>query len=173
MRDRRVIWFAKRFKTKRKEHLIMRDNPLNVSDGQSRTNPNSTGTISDQQLDMEQDSAATVILTDDQVEGYLNVIITAYSFTSGGTEGIVLEVRNGDNNDLATGVEVIGSLNVPLADIAVGAKFPVPFKRDVAERYLGGWLRAHTTTLTGTIAVDADFSNQQIGPNETIQKVTS
>jgi hypothetical protein len=151
----------------------MRDTPLKVMDGQSRTNPNSTGTISSNVLDLEQDSDSNVLLTDDQVEGWLNYIITDYSYTSGGTEGMIFEVRNGDNSDLATGVEVIGSVQVPLADLAIGKKIPVPFKRDVAERYLGGWIRAASTTLTGTIECDADFSNLPISENESLQKVVS
>lgn len=151
----------------------MRDKPLNVADGQSRTNPTSTGTISTHQMDLEQDSDSNVILTDDQIQGYLNVVITSVSYSSGGDEGIVLEARNGDNDDLSTGVEVVGAQDIPLAKVVAGAKFSVPFRRDVAERYLGGWLRAKSTTYTGTIACDMDFSDQPISENESLQKVTS
>lgn len=151
----------------------MRDNTLLLSNAQSRTNPTSTGTVSSNVLDLEQDSGSNVILTDDQVEGFMNVIVTSASLSSGGTEGITLEVRNGDNSDCATGAEVIGSLDIPLALFVTGAKFSVPFRRDVCERYLGGWLRAKSTTYTGTIIVDAEIANNPISENESIQKVTS
>lgn len=151
----------------------MRDAPLVLSNAQSRTNPNSTGTVSANVLDMEQDSAANVILTDDQIEGYMNVILTSVTFTSGGNEGISLQVRNGDNSDLATGVEIVGHLDVPLAFVVEGKKFSVPFKRQVAERYAGGWFMAKSTTYTGVIIVDAEFSDKPISENESIQKVTT
>ena len=151
----------------------MRDTPLNLSDAQARTNPTITGTVSTNVIDLEQDSAATVILTDDQIEGYMNVILTAVAYTSGGTEGIVLEVRNADNSDGATGAEVVGAMEVPLTDVVAGKKFSVPFRRDIAERYVAGWLRAKSTTYTGTITVDADLADLPISDNEVLQKVTS
>lgn len=151
----------------------MRDTPLNISDAQARTNSSSTGTVSTNVLDLEQDSDANVLITDEQVEGFMNVVITAVSYTSGGTEGISLQVRNGDNSNCTTGAEIIGQLDVPLAEVVAGAKFSVPFKRDVCERYLGGWLAAKSTTYTGTITVDVDFASNPISPNESLQKVTS
>lgn len=151
----------------------MRDSPLLLSNAQARVNPDSTGTVSSNVLDLEQTSAAVVILTDDQIEGFMNVVLTAVALTSGGTEGISLQVRNADNSNLATGAEIIGQQDVPLADVVAGAKFSVPFKRDKAERYAGGWLAAKSTTYTGTITVDAEFSDQPIGENESLQKVVS
>jgi hypothetical protein len=151
----------------------MRDNVLLLSNAQSRTNPTSTGTVTSNVLDMEQDSSSNVLLTNDQVEGFMNVVVTSATLSSGGTEGISLQVRNGDNSDLTTGAEIIGNLDVILTEFITGAKFSVPFKRDIAERYLGGWLAAKSTTYTGTIIVDAEFSDKPWSPNETIQKVVS
>jgi len=151
----------------------MRDSLLLLSDAQARTNPDSTGTVSTNVLDLEQDASSNVLITDDQVQGFMNVVLTAVSFSSGGTEGITLQVRNGDNSDCATSAEVIGSLDVPLANVVAGAKFSVPFRRDVCERYLGGWLMAKSTTYTGTITVDAEIQSGPISENESLQKVTS
>ena len=151
----------------------MRDTSLLLSNAQARTNPTSTGTVSSNVLDLEQTSGSVVILTDDQLEGYMNVVLTAVALSSGGTEGMTLEVRNADNSDLATSAEVIGVQDVPLAEIVAGAKFSVPFKRDIAERYVGGWLRAKSTTYTGTITVDAEFSDKPISPNDSLQKLVS
>ncbi len=100
-------------------------------------------------------------------------MLTDVSFTSGGTEGISLIVRNGDNSDCATGAEDIGKLDVPLTKVVDGAKFSVPFKCQVGERYIGGWLAAKSTTYTGTITADFDFADQPISENESLQKVVS
>jgi hypothetical protein len=151
----------------------MRDSLLNVANGQVFTNPTSTGEKSASHLDLEVDSVAAAILTDDQIEGYLNVTIISAALSSGGTEGIVLEVRNGDNSNLSASAENVGVQDIPLAKVVTGAKFSVPFKRDIAERYLGGWLRAKSTTYTGTITVDMDFADEPISENESVQKVTS
>lgn len=151
----------------------MRDNNLLMSDAQARTNPTSTGTVSTNVCDLEQNSGAVTLITDDQLCGYMNVILTAVSYTSGGTEGITLQVRNGDNSDCTTGAEIIGQQDVPLTGVVAGAKFSVPFRRDVAERYLGSWVAAKSTTYTGTITVDAWFDNQPISENESLQKVPS
>ena len=148
----------------------MRDSDL-FSDAQARTNPDSTGTVSTNVFDLEQNSGATELITDEQIEGYMNVVLTAVSFTSGGTECISLQVRNGDNSDCTTGAEIIGQLDVPLTKIVAGAKFSVPFRRQICERYLGGWLSAKSTTYTGTITVDAWVDNEPITENESLQKV--
>jgi len=149
----------------------MRDNALLLMNGQDELNLDSTGVMSDYYCDMEVDSAAAALLTDDQLQGFMNVTITAIDYTSGGTEGISLQVRNGDNADLATGAEVIGQQDVPLAKVVAGAQFAVPFRRDVGEKYLGGWVAAKSTTYTGTVTFDAEFSDQPCSENESLQKV--
>lgn len=151
----------------------MRDNTLLLANGQSRTNPDSTGTVSTNVLDLEQDSGSNVILTDEQIQGYMNVTVTSATYTSGGTEGISLQVRNGDNSDGTTGAEIVGQQDIPLAKFVTGAKFSVPFRRDVSERYIAGWLAAKSTTYTGVIVVDMELSDQPISENESLQKVTS
>lgn len=151
-----------------------------LANGQSRTNPTSTGTISTNVLDMEQDGSSNTIITDDQGVGYLNIVVTSYSYTSGGTEGIILEIRTDDATSLATakngsdaGYEVIGAVEVRLQDIAAGMKISIPFIKGILQRYVGGWLRAVSTTLTGTIAVDMWIGNTPITANESLQKVPS
>jgi len=157
----------------------MRDNIL-FSDNQSRTNPDSTGTISTNIFDLEQDSNANSLITDDQIECICNAVITSYSYTSGGTEGIVIEVRTDDETDLATakdgssaGYEIIGSKEIALEDLAAGKKISIPIIRSKMKRYVGGWLRAGSTTLTGTIKIDQYLDFAPISANESIQKVPS
>lgn len=148
----------------------MRDS-IPFSDAQARTNPTSTGTVSTHIHDLEQNAAAASLIADDQVEMVCNVVITAVSYTSGGTEGIILEVRTGDNSDLETADEVIGAKDVLLADVVAGAQFSIPCIKNVMQRYLGGWLRAKSTTYTGTITIDQYVDFAPIGSNEDIQKV--
>jgi len=157
----------------------MRDNLL-FSDAQARTNPTSTGTISTNVHDLEQNSGAVELITDDMIQGYLNVILTAVAFTSGGGEGITLELRMDDAAALATakdgvsaGYVVVAAKEVPLERIVAGAKFSIPFIEPVGKRYIGAWLKATSTTYTGSITVDAWIDNELITGNETIQKVAS
>jgi hypothetical protein len=152
----------------------MRDSLLLLGDGQDFVNNDTTGEVTDNVLDLELlKSGGDTPLTDDQAIGYMNVEVTATSYSSGGTEGICLEVHTGDNSDLTTGAKVIGHLDVPLASIVAGAKFSVPFRKDVADRYLGGWVLAKSTTYTGTFYLDLEFSNLPISENESLQKVTA
>jgi hypothetical protein len=158
----------------------MRDSLLLLGNGQSRTNLDSTGTICTNVLDLEQDSGSNAILTDDQVDTWCNVTITAYTYTSGGTEGLRFSARTDDASDLATakdgvsaGYVDIGGIEVPLEELAVGKVFSFKCRKDIAKRYLGGWAAAVSTTLTGVIACDMEFSDMPITANESLQKVPS
>lgn len=148
----------------------MRDGIL-FSDNQTLTNLTSTGVKSTDIDDLEQNSAAVALITDDQQAFNCNFVLTSVSFTSGGTEGIILEVRTSDNSDMTTGAEVIGAKDVLLADIVAGKKFSVPVEKNVMQRYLSAWFRAKSTTYTGTIKADAYKDFAPISPNETLQKV--
>jgi hypothetical protein len=148
----------------------MRDN-IPFAEEQTVTNPSSTGEITDNIHDLEKNSAAAALITDDQVEAVCNVVIRSVAFGSGGTEGVVFEVRTDDATNLATGEIVVGAVHIPLAEVVAGAKISIPFLRNVMKRYVGGWLRAHTTTYTGDIVFDQYIDFAPIGPNETIQKV--
>ena len=148
----------------------MRDN-IPFAEEQTVTNATSTGEIADDQHDLEQNSAGTTLITDDQVEACCSVVIRSVAYGSGGTEGVVFEVRTDDNANLATGEIVIGAVHVPLAEVVAGAKITIKFLRNVMKRYIGGWLRAKSTTYTGDIVFDMYIDFAPIGPNETIQKV--
>ena len=157
----------------------MRDSQLVVANGQTITDPDSTGEISTDYLDLEKDSAANSILTDDQVDTYCNITITSYSYTSGGGEGMTFSVRTDDANDLATaksgsdGYIAMGAIEVPLEDLATGMKLSFRVRKDVAKRYVAGWIAATSTQLVGTIIWDCEFSDLPISENESLQKVTT
>lgn len=149
----------------------MRDSKLLLSNAQDFASMDSTGEVTDNVLDLEQDGSSNVILTDDQVEGFMNVVVTSTSGIGGGTEGIVVEVHNGDNSDLTTSAKVLASLDIPYASLVDGAAFSVPFRKSNCDRYLGGWVMAKSTSLTGTLYLDIEFSDEPISENESIQKV--
>lgn len=157
----------------------MRDALLLVANGQTFTNLSGTGEISDEYLDLEKDSPGNAILTDDQVECWCNFIITSYSFSSGGGEGLTFSVRTDDQTDHATaksgsaGYIAIGAVEIALEDLAVGLKISVRVSKDVMKRYMAGWIAATSTTLTGVVKADIEFSDQRISENETLQKVTA
>lgn len=151
----------------------MRDATLVVANGQATINEDSDGTISTDYLDLEQDSAGNVILTDDQIDCWCNVTITAYSYTSGGDEGVRFLAKTDDATDLATGELVVGSVDIALTEIAAGKTFSFRCRKDVAKRYFGGWVEAVDTAFVGTITFDMEFSDLPISANESLQKVTS
>ena len=157
----------------------MRDSQLVVANGQTMTNLDSTGEISTDYLDLEKDSAANVILTDDQVDTWCNIVITSYTYTSGGDEGLTFQVRTDDAVDLATaksgaaGHIVAGAIEVPLEDLVTGLKLSFRVRKDIMKRYMGGWVLATSTTLTGVLILDIEFSDKPISENEGLQKVTS
>ncbi len=156
----------------------MRDSQLVVANAQTFTNLDSTGEIATDYLDLEQDSAANSILTDDQVECWCNIVITSYSFTSGGDEGLTFSVRTDDQTDHATaksgsaGYVAAGAIEVPLADLATGLKLSIRVSKDIMKRYMTGWVAATSTQLVGAVIADIEFSDQRISENESLQKVT-
>ncbi len=157
----------------------MRDSQLVVANGQTFTDLDGTGEIADDYLDLEKDSAANSILTDDQVETWCNIVLTSYSYTSGGGEGLTFSVRTDDNVDHATaksgsaGYIAIGSIEIPLEDLATGMKISFRVSKDIMKRYMTGWAAATSTPIVGTIIADIEFSDQRISENESLQKVTA
>ena len=153
----------------------MRDKFI-FADGQAFASEDSTGTKSTNIWDLEAD-----VTVDQMVEGYVNFVITALTLTSGLTQGLVLSVRTDDATALATaktttnGFHEIGRIEIlKTQHIALGRGFAVPIKCDICKRYLGGWVAAGSTALTGTISFDIWFENTPISlGNKTIQKRSS
>lgn len=129
------------------------------SNGQDVTTLNSTGVVSENTFNIEQDVTA-----DQQIMGWINGIILA-SDNSSGTEGMFIEVRTDDNAalDLAhdTGDEnIIGAIHLRKAEIVAGTKFSIGVCKANLGTQLGLWFRAHTTSLNGNTTIDAWFSEQ-------------
>lgn len=134
------------------------------SDGQSFDDEDSTGTISDNIWDLEED-----VVADQMIEGYLNGVILTYTLTSGGTEGLIIGLRTDDAVSLDTarsataGYDDICMKAILLQYMAAGLAFSIPFICDVTKKYLGAWVKAASTQFTtGVLTLDLWFENTPI-----------
>ena len=132
------------------------------ADGQTSTNTDSTGEIMTNYFDLEQYAN-----TDLMQCGVLNVLLTSVTVTSGLTEGMIFGVRLDDATDLATsqdgssaGFTEIAMRHACTEALVAGRVITIPFHFDNVPRakYLGGWVKAYSTQLTGNIVFDAWFS---------------
>lgn len=153
----------------------MRDSVLLLSDNQDFANTTSTGEVTDNVYDVETSNGSLAVLTDDQIVGFMNVtlITVPAQATIVGTEGLVIEARTAAAAALTSLYEVIGGISILPAKIVAGAKFSVPCRFDVLQKYVGGWVRAVNTAVVGTIYADIEFSDLPISENESLQKVVS
>jgi hypothetical protein len=138
------------------------------SDNQSYSNLSTTGAISTYYWDLENRASGSAIgQVDMSLVGYLNVIITSVSYTSGGTEGIYLRLLTDDATSLDTtrttagaGFRVICCYQVEYIDIVAGRTYSIPVCEEVCKQYVGFWPVAVSTTYTGTLKFDANFSSE-------------
>lgn len=125
--------------------------------GQTLTNLDSTGVVSESVLDVETggvDGGADLL-------GWLNIAIRSASF-SGGTEGLNFTFMTSDSETFASGnVDLVSSGTIPAAEAVAGKKFSFGFiSRGNVLKYVALWAKAITTTFTGTIVFDAWISHQ-------------
>jgi len=153
----------------------MRDSKLLLSNNQDFANTTSTGEVTDDVLDVETLDGSIAALTDDQLVGYMNVTLGTVpaQATIVGTEGVIFEALTDSAAALTTLPEIIGAISVIPSKIVAGAKFSVPCRFDVLQKYVGGWVKAVSTSVVGTIYADIEFSDEPISENESIQKVTA
>ncbi len=144
-----------------------------ASDSQSLTTLTSTGVIATNLFDAEEDA-----IIDDQLIGFLNFTILSVAGLSGATQGLNVSVRTDNQTNLATsktaaglGYVVVGGIEIEKIDLVAGKQFSIPYIKDIGKKYFSAWFKAVNTTITGTIVVDADFSDTPVGLNETMQKV--
>lgn len=141
----------------------MRDKFI-FSDNQTCTNLDSTGEISTNIWDLEEDVAV-----DQMIEGFLNITIISATLTSGLTEGLVVGLRTDDAVGLATaqngtnaGYVDVGTKHLLKEEIVAGRSFSMPFRQDVCKKYLGGWAKAKNTALVGNIHLEMWFENNPV-----------
>jgi uncharacterized protein (DUF2126 family) len=118
-------------------------------------------------------SGGSTIITDDYVEGWLNVLITAAPSTQAATEGYDVELRESDNSDMTTGAAVLASVHIKNAGIAAGKKYSIKVSTPLTMKFLSAWHKATSTGFTTGVTVDTWMSSGPVGENEDIQKVPS
>jgi hypothetical protein len=125
------------------------------SDGQALSTLNSTGVVSSNIWDLEEN-----VSTDQLVFGWINGIILSSTNSAGGTEGLWIEARSADSTNLSTTPLWHGAIKLRLDEIVTGHRFSFGVYAPVCEKYFGLWYRADTTSLSGATSVDAWFSLQ-------------
>jgi len=161
----------------------MRDKFI-FSDSQALSTLDTTGVVSTNIFDLEvAASGGATILTDDQIDGYLNVLITAAPTTQTGVEGMFVDLRTDDTSTLAFGAAVypadgvadehiLGMIHIKEDDMRAGKRFSVRVHASKMGKYLGVWYRAAVTALATGVTVDAWMSDHPITENESIQKTS-
>ncbi len=131
------------------------------SNGQALATLNSTGVVSENFWDLEEN-----VVADQQVMGWVNGIILS-STNANGNEGLWIEVRLSDNTDIDTTPMTIGARRLLQGEITAGFEFSIGFyAAGINKRYMGLWFRADTTSLDGATAIDAQFElhpHQELG----------
>jgi hypothetical protein len=152
----------------------MRDNVLVLSNSQAFASI-STGEVSTNVLNMETDSAANALLTDDQIGCFMNITVISApaQATIVATEGICFQLRTAAAAALTSVYEICGSISVIPSLLVAGKKFSIPIKKDILQTFVGAWVMAISTALVGTLTLDIELSDQPISENESLQKVVS
>ncbi len=146
----------------------MRDKYI-FSDGQDLTGLNSTGVVSTNVWNLEEDWSANALETDSQVVGWLNVILRAAN--AGGDEGLWIEMRSEDEanlnwdsqaaGEIGTGTDQVclGAILISQPQLIAGAAFAIGVSRASLGTFVGIWYRAASTALAGTATpIDAWWS---------------
>ena len=136
----------------------MRDKFI-FSDAQDLTGVDSTGVVSTNIWDIEEDA-----VTDHSLIGWLNVSFAAGN--AGATEGLWIELRSSDNTNMSTSPTYLGAILLTDAELtaATGTTISFGFSKANLQKYVSVWYRADTTSLAGTATpVDAWFSEHSAG----------
>lgn len=142
-----------------------------LSDGQTFTNTDSTGEISTNTIDFEQNAMA-----DDQISMELILTVISATVTSGLTEGLQVSLRTDDAAALTTARDAAGAgyidagtIDLLVTDLVAGKQYSTHCRRDKAKRYAGGWVRAKSTSLVGNVVLDIEIHCCPVNMNEVIQ----
>ncbi len=141
----------------------MRDTFL-FSDGQDLTGLTSTGVVSGNIWDIEQDNASAVIVTDGMLMGWLNLSFGASN--AGAAEGLWIELRSSDNTNITATPKYLVCILLTATELAAmeGKTVSIGFYKAELKRYIGVFYRPDTNSMAGTATpVDAWFSEHPIG----------
>lgn len=134
------------------------------SDAQDLSAVDSTGVISSNVWDLEEDAVA-----DQMVMGWINILICSAA-TPGCVEGMWFELRTDDDVAVSFAIDgtetadevILGAKWLELdADMVAGREFCFGVCQHVLGRYMAMWYRAHSTASSGgTLTADVWFSEQ-------------
>lgn len=137
-------------------------------DNQTITDVNSTGEVSDNIWDIEEDASV-----DQQIHGWLNVHIVS-AVISGLTQGMEIQLRTSSAAAMATSQKYLGVIRLNAAEVATGKRYCIGINRAQLEKYVGVWPLAINTQNTGAIVLEVWFSEHPYtGPDIAIQKKPS
>ena len=122
------------------------------SDAQDLGSLNSTGVVSSNIFDLEEG-----VSVDQLVMGWVNGIILSTSNT-GGDDGLWIEVRSADSDNLSTTPLYHGAILLTQDEIVAGREFSIGVYAPVCEKYFGLWYRAGNTSLNGATIIDAHWA---------------
>ncbi len=143
----------------------MRDKFI-FSNAQDLSALNSVGVISTNIWDLEEDA-----VTDGQLIGWINILITAAADSLAGTEGVWMELRTEDEINLdwdsSSPGQIVedqvdqhmpGAILLRADELVAGAIFSFGVYKSNLGKYMGMWYRAASTSVNNTLNVEAWFS---------------
>lgn len=122
------------------------------ADGQDLSTLDSTGEVSDNIWDIEEDAHV-----DGQVIGYMNVLILATTNT-GGDSGLIFEFRSSDSAAMATTPFYLGIIQILQSEIVAGRHFSIGVTKSQLKKYVSAWPRTVSESLDNATTVDIWFS---------------
>ncbi len=122
------------------------------ADGQALSTLNSTGVVSTNIWDIEEDAHV-----DGQVFGWMNVLILSTTNT-GGDSGLLFEFRSSDNTNMSTTELYLGIIQIAQSEIVAGRHFSIGVKKSQLKKYVSGWFRAVSQSLDNATGIDCWFS---------------
>jgi hypothetical protein len=137
-------------------------------DNQTFTDIDSTGEVSDNIWDIEEDASV-----DQQIHGWLNVHVIS-AVISGLTQGVEIQLRSSDAAAMATSQQYLGVIRLEPAEFITGARYCIGVNRAKLKKYVGVWAIAINTQNTGAVLLEVWFSEHPYtGPDISIQKKPS
>jgi len=150
----------------------MRDKYV-FSDAQALGALTSAGVVSTNVWDMELDaSGGNTILTNDQLVGFLNIIIPPNALQTA-AEGINIYLRSSDNADMVSGDIDLGVVFVSMAEMVAGCIKNIAVIVALTQEFVGLFYDPVSSTLITGSTVDAYWHTGPLTENDAIQKAPS
>lgn len=144
-------------------------NDIKLSAAKSYASVTSTPVNGSHIIDLEE-----VGVTDEQISGWLNVVVLDDVSVSALTEGLIIKLKTSDSSSLASGnVDVVSSGIILPARLVKGFRQSYGFHMAKCHRYLGNTVEAvNTSEGGGTLKLDVWWSESPLS-QLAIQKGTT